>query len=129
MRKSNLISYKLSAAQSLAASFVSVATNIEYQDNVGYQFNVLSGSPTGALSVEISVDYNQDTNGNITNAGHWVQLFQPDGTTPVQISLAAGLPASSYIDMTQLSAPWIRFRYTRTSGSGSLDAFITAKMV
>lgn len=122
-RKNNLLSYKLISAGDMSGNLASPATNIQFLDNIGIQANVVSGTPTGVLQVQVSADYLEDNNHNILNAGHWVSL------TPAQQSLTAGAPAQTYFDLNQLSSPWVRLIYTRTSGSGSLDAFITAKML
>jgi len=122
-RKNTLLSYKMSTAQSMGASFNSRVTNIQHLDNIGIQANVLSGTPTGVLQVQISADYAQDFMGNVLNAGNWVDL------APAQQALTAGSPANTYFDLTELSAPWIRVHYTRTSGTGTIDILITAKML
>lgn len=123
-RKSNLLKYQvITSGNAALSSITSSVTNIEFLDNIGYQINVASGTPTGVIKVQISIDYAQDINGNVTNAGNWVDL------TPVSQTISAGSPSPIYFDMTQLSAPWIRLVYTRTSGSGTINAFITAKMI
>lgn len=123
MPKNQLLSYKISTAQSLAASGNSAVTNIQFLDNIGIQVNILSGTPTGSFQVQISADYKQDNNGNVLVAGNWIDL-----TTAI-LAVTAGSPAQLYFDLNQLSSPWIRLRYVRTSGTGTADAFITAKQV
>lgn len=122
-RKNTLLKYKLLSAASMAANITSAATNIQHLDNIGIQANIVSGSPTGVIQVQVSADYAEDTEHNVLDAGHWVDL------TPAQQSITAGSPAQTYFDLNQLSSPWVRVVYTRTSGSGSLDVFITAKML
>lgn len=121
-RKSNLQSFKTFASVSMSTSVTSSATNIAYLDNIGVQFN-FSGAPVGTFQVQVSADYQQDTQGNVTNPGNWTAL------TLSPSPAASGSPSSIYIDLNQLSAPWIRTSYTTTSGSGQLSAFVTAKMV
>jgi hypothetical protein len=98
----------------------SAVTSIQNLDNVGLQFS-FTGTPTGTFSVEVSVDYSQDDKGNVTNVGHWVAL----ALSPAPA--ASGAAASIYVDINQISAPWIRAKYTNISGSGTLNGFITAK--
>ena len=105
-----------------AASITSLVTNIQYIDNICLELT-FTGSPTGTFSVEGSVDYRQDFNGNVQNAGHWVPITLP--TAPV----ASGAPGSILIDMNQLSFPYIRVVYTKTSGTGSLTATIGGKQL
>lgn len=104
------------------ASLTSRVTNIQRLDNIGIQLN-FTGAPVGTFAVQVSADYNQDTEGNVTNAGHWV---------PISLSpspAASGSAASIYIDLAELSAPWIRVVYTKTSGTGVLNSYITGKMI
>lgn len=121
-RKNNLKKYAIISGASMGANVTSAVTNIEHLDNIGIQFN-FSGTPTGTFQVQVSADYAQDMNGNVQNAGNWVPLALP--SNPV----ASGSAGVVYIDMTQLSAPWIRAVYTKTSGTGTLDAFIVGKMI
>lgn len=106
------------------SSLTSSYTNIQGLDNVGYQV-VFTGAPTGTFSVQISMDYQPGTSPNAepVNAGNWVSL----PLSPAIIASGSGDVA--YIDLNQMSAPWIRLVYTRTSGSGTLNAFIVAKAI
>lgn len=121
-RKNNLQVFQLITAGDMsAASLTSPVTNIQFLDNIGIQLS-WTGSPVGTFTVQVSADYNQDSLGNVLAAGHWVTL-----TLPTSPTTASGSPI--YLDLNQLSAPWIRVVYTKTSGTGSLSAFITAKML
>lgn len=123
MSRSNILTpFKIVNAVSMAASITSTITNTQYLDNVGIQ-GTFTGAPTGAFSVQISADHAEDANGNVTVTGNWVTLTLSPAPT------ASGSGDSFYIDLNQLSAPWIRLVYTRTSGTGSLTAYITAKHV
>lgn len=106
----------------MSTSVTSSATNISYLDNVGVQFN-FTGAPVGTFQVQVSADYNQDTQGNVLNPGTWVPL------TLSPSPAASAVAGSIYIDLNQLSAPWVRTAYTTTSGSGVLSGYITAKMI
>lgn len=121
-RKSNLLSFQTLASVSMTSNVTSSATNISYLDNVGVQLN-FTGSSVGSFSVQVSIDYAQDTQGAVTNPGTWVPLtLSPTPSANAQ----AG---SIYIDLNQLSAPWIRTTYVANSGTGTLSSYITAKMV
>lgn len=124
-RKNALRQFKiLSAGDASQATLTSTVTNIEFLDNVGMQFNVVSGSPTGVWTIEVSADYIADQNGNVSSAGNWIAV-----NLPVSAAITSGSPANIYVDLNQLSAPWIRAKYTKGSGTGSLDAFIVGKML
>ena len=103
------------------ATLTSAVTNIQFLDSIGLQLS-WTGAPVGSFEIQISADYEQDDNGNVLNAGHWIPLaLTPSPTT------AVGSPI--FVDITLTAAPWIRVVYTRTSGSGVLNSVITAKQV
>lgn len=105
-----------------AASVTSAVTNIQFLDNIGYQFN-FTGTPTGTFVIQVSADYAQDNQGNVTNVGNWIPI---SFTSP---PVASGSPGTIYIDLNELSAPWIQAVYTKTSGTGTLNAYVTGKML
>lgn len=122
-RKNNLVKYQtITAGDMSTASLTSAITNIQFLDNIGIQLN-FTGAPEGIFDVQVSADYAQDEFGNVTNVGNWIDLV----LNPVPS--ASGSADSVYIDIIQTSAPWIRVVYTRDTGTGTLNAFITAKMI
>lgn len=123
-RKSNLKQYHSVTNGSMAASITSPVTNIEFLDNVGVQLN-FTGAPVGNFQVQVSIDYNQDNNGNVISAGNWVPVTLSNGTVNANTSLGSPI----YIDLNQLSAPWVRVVYVRTSGTGALNVFLSGKML
>lgn len=106
----------------MSGTITSSARDIRWQDNCSIQLNFI-GTPTGTFNIQGSADYFQDQEGNIVNAGNWVNLVF---TTP---PVAAGGPGTVLLDMNQLSFPWVRVMYVPTSGTGSLNAFISTKVV
>ena len=109
----------------------SQVTNINSLDDIGYQFD-WTGTPTGTFQIQVSADYNQDDRGNVLNVGNWVPLLLSywNGSTFVNgttIPTSVGSPV--YIDLALLSAPWIRAVYTNASSTGTLNAYVTAKML
>lgn len=117
-----LIPYKIIDAVSMAASVTSSIAPIQEQDNIGVQLH-WTGSPVGAFTIEVSMDHKQDSQGNVQVAGNWISLTLDPTIT------ASGSGDDAYIDLNQLSAPYVRVVYTRTSGTGSLTAYITGKGV
>lgn len=107
----------------MGASVTSAATNIKNLDDCAYQVN-FTGTPTGAFTVEVSLDYAQDFMGNITNAGTWNTMVITGTFAP------AGSAGSFYIPLPVTNAaPYVRLVYTRTSGTGTLNAFFSGKML
>ena len=104
------------------ASIVSAVSSIAYLDNIGVQLS-WTGTPTGTFAIQVSADYQQDQNKNVTNVGNWIPLILSPAPA------ASGAAGTAYIDLNQLSAPWIRVVYTKTSGTGTLQGFINGKSV
>ncbi len=123
-RKSNLSTFQNIVAGDMSQTTItSTVTNIEFLDNIGIQLNWSGTSPVGTAQVQVSADYEQDMFGNVTNAGHWVAMTLSPSPS------ISGNTGSIYIDINQHSAPWMRVVYTKGSGVGTLNGFITAKMV
>jgi hypothetical protein len=109
-------------AVSMGASILGTAIAIKNQDNVGIQLN-WTGTPTGTFDVQISNDHVQDTTGNILNAGNFISI----PLSPAII--ATGAAGTAFVDINQTGAVFIRVNYNATSGTGVLDAYISAKGV
>lgn len=121
-RKNVLPKYQIVSAGDMSqSSITSSVTNIQFLDNIGIQVDITTGTPTGSLAVQVSADYYQSPEGAVLNSGHWV--------TVTSQAIAAGAPADTYFDLGELSAPFIRLLYTKTGGTGSLDAFIVGKEI
>lgn len=100
----------------------SPVVNIRFLDNIGVQLH-FTGTPTGTFQVQVSGDHEQDPQGVVTVPGNWISIV----LSPVPV--AAGAPDDIYIDLNQLSAPWMRVLYTNSAGVGVLTGFATAKAV
>lgn len=131
-RKNNLKQFQtITNGDMSQASITSSTTDIQFLDNIGIQLN-WTGAPVGNFQVQVSADHNQDLSGNVSSSGNWIPVIVSYWTgsavaTGVSIPTSVGSPI--YLDLNQLSSPYIRIVYARTSGSGTLNAFITAKEI
>lgn len=107
---------------SMAGNITSAVVEIKNQDNIGIQM-IWTGAPVGTFAVQVSMTFQEDSFGNVTNPGTWTSIPLTPAIT------AAGSGDNAYIDLNQLSAPYVRVVYTRTSGTGTLNAFIDGKGV
>lgn len=71
----------------------------------------LLGSPTGAFSIEAAIDQADP-----------IPLEFPEGAV-----VASGSADEHIITLTEFPYPWVRIKYTPTSGSGSLNYKINVK--
>lgn len=122
MSKKSLLNFKNIIFGDMSGNVTSAISNIQFLDNIGFQLH-FTGTPTGTFSVEISANYAQDSQGVVTNVGNWVALNL--SSSPA----ASGAAGDIYLDLNQLSAPWIRVKYTFASGTGTLNGWIAAKEV
>ena len=109
-----------------AASMASTITqtipiNLKYIDKVAIQLN-FTGTPTGAFTINASVDHLQDQSGNVLNAGTFIPMSF--STPPV----ASGAAGNIILDITT-AVPYIQIIYTPSGGTGTLDAYITGKSI
>jgi hypothetical protein len=124
-RKNTLKKFQNITNGDLSADITSKVTNIQYLDNICVQLNAVTSDATGTFSVEVSADYEQDDLGNVVNAGNWTAIELPSVPT------LAGVDTTIFIDLNQLSAPWVRVAYKNGGGgqSGTVQGFISGKML
>lgn len=132
-RKNNLRKFPIFTNGAMASTNVltSPVTCIQWLDNIGVQLQ-WSASPVGTFQVQVSADYAQDEVGNVTNAGTWVSIllnYLVAGAMTTAITVPTSVGSPIYLDLNQLSAPWIRTVYTNASSTGTLQGFITGKML
>lgn len=121
----------ISAGDMSTASITSAVTDIRFLDDIGIQFTWTS-SPVGTFAIQVSADYNQDYLGNVETTGNWVPVtltYWNGSTFITDTSLPTSVGSPIYVDLALLSSPWIRVVYTKTSGTGTLTATITAKEI
>jgi hypothetical protein len=106
-----------STSLDMSANITTEPTNVQYSDNVGLFFTWTGSSPIGTVYVDVSNDKvsgdNEPTN--------WATL---DFGSTVGIT---GNADTGLININQVPFSWLRVRYTRTSGSGTLTINLTTK--
>ncbi len=106
----------------MSGDITSKVTVIQNTTLISYEIAWNGTSPVGVISVEVSNDYSQNQDGTVKNAGKWTEL--PLSVTPT----VSGNIDNGFIDITEIAAYAIRVKYTRTSGTGSLQATLVAKV-
>jgi hypothetical protein len=107
---------------SMTSTVHSLPTNIKQMPYVSYDLS-WTGSPTGTFTVEVSDTYQQSGEGVVINAGNWTALTLSTTVT------ASGSAGSAFIDVRGTAATWIRLTYTPSSGTGTLNASMSAKVL
>ncbi len=104
----------------MGGNIVSEPFNLHNCANASIEM-VWDGDPTGPFSVQVSNDYQEDLDHNVQNAGSWLEL-------PLTVNISAnGTPDTAYIEINDMSAPYLRIIYATVGGAGTLNAYIAAK--
>jgi hypothetical protein len=121
-RKNNIKQFQIVTSGDMSQSSVtSLVTDIQFLDNIAIQIN-FTGSPVGSFAIQTSLDYAIDNVTNtVINTGNWVDY------QGLSISTAVGSPI--IIELNQVSSPFIRLVYSKVSGSGTMNAYISAKTI
>lgn len=106
----------------MSANITSVATIITNLSMVSYQVTWTGSSPVGVVTVEASNDYSVDAAGKVLNAGTW-------NTVTGATANISGNTGKGMINLNQMPAFAIRLTYTATSGTGTLNATVVAKVM
>ena len=113
MAKNVLIPYRIVNAVSAGATATSGSTSIRFLDNVSVSVQWSAGStPVGVYTIEGTVD------------GLIWKTVPDDAATTASVSGASG---SYMLKFSNCAFDKMRVVYTRTSGSGTLDAYIMGK--
>lgn len=106
----------------MSGDITSEVTIIQKLSLISYSLSWDATSPVGRFAVEVSNDYSKDGSGNVSNAGTWNEL-PLDASTAISTDVDNG-----FIDIELQGGYAMRLRYIRTSGSGTLQAIISAKV-
>ena len=111
-----------------SATLTSLVTIIQNLSMVSYGCSWAGSTPIGVITVEVSNDYSQFADGSVNNAGHWKALtFEVDGVLTDELDVT-GNAGVGFIDIDQCAAYAIRLKYTKTSGTGTLNVTMNGKV-
>lgn len=106
----------------MAASITSAVTIIQNLSMISYDISWTGSTPVGVMSVQVSNTYSQNGDGTVRNAGNWTTLTLSDAPS------VSGNTGNGGIDVDATGFYAIRLKYTRTSGTGTMNATINAKV-
>lgn len=119
-----------SVSGDMSASITSAVTILGASTLGSMSYSWTGTSPVGTIALQISDDYALSADGKtVVNAGTWNSVyFQLNGSsTLVNSAPLSGNSGNGIIEFN--TGAWaIRTVYTRTSGTGTLSATITAKV-
>lgn len=106
----------------MSGNIISAVTVIQNLTMIGYDISWAGSAPVGAMSVQVSNTYSQNADGTVRDAGNWTTLTL---SSPAPVTGATG---NGFIDIDATGAFAIRLVYTRTSGTGTMQAKLCAKV-
>lgn len=107
---------------SMTTTVHSAPENISQVSYIGFDIS-WTGAPVGSFSVEVSNTFQLYPGGQTEAAGNWTALTL---SAPVA---AAGTSGNAFIDIDGVSSTWIRLTYTAASGTGTLNATLSGKVI
>lgn len=113
--KRTLPVFRIASGADLSTNYTSTPTVIASIDRVFLVISV-TGTPTGTLTVQASVDYDRD----LGTAGNWFDM-------PLSLDALAGAAQDYVIDIQETAIKAIRLNYASTAGVGAMTATIFGK--
>ena len=111
-----------------AATITSSATIIQDLSMIGYSFTWTGSSPVGTIAVQVSNDFALNAQGGVANAGTWNTITIEYQGAPVQSVPVTGNTGNGFIDIDATGAYAMHVVYTKTSGTGTLNSVVNAKV-
>lgn len=99
-------------------SKVSIMSNVSM---LSYDISWTGTSPIGVAAVQVSNTYQQNMAGGQQTLGNWT-------TIPLSVTNITGNSGTGIIEIPETSSYAIRLIYTRTSGTGTMQATIHGKV-
>lgn len=120
--------YTVITSGSMAGDLTSDVTVLQSLSRFSYQVTWTGTTPVGTLSVLGSNDYSLNPDGSVLNAGTWTAITldvdgQPSSTVDV-----SGNSGSGILNVTDLNCYAVKLFYDRSSGTGTLNAVINARV-
>lgn len=114
--------FKVVTDGDMSDDIVSKPTIISNVSMISYDVSWTGTSPVGTVSVEISNTYSENVDGSVRDAGNWTAL-------PLGGSVAvSGDSDSGAIDIDASGFNAVRFKYTSTSGVGTMNVTVSGKV-
>jgi len=108
--------FRAISSGAMTGNITSTVVDIRGISHIGVQF-IFTGTPTGTFTIECSNDYGE--NGSSAT-------WEPITTSPATIS-ASGSAGDHLISLNSIPFGWLRAVYTFSSGTGTLNCYITGK--
>lgn len=127
--RSNLRPQSVITNGNMALASVTSAVTILQSLTVGsYTYSWSGSTPIGTVAVQISNDYSLNQDGTVNNSGTWTTIFFTlNGSSVVSSAPVTGNTGVGVIEWST-GAYAIRTVYTKTSGTGTIQAVVNGKV-
>lgn len=122
MSRPQLAPFSVITNGDMAGNLTSAVTIIQKLSMISYDISWTGSSPVGVITVQVSNSYSQNADGTVKNAGSWTTLALSE---PADVS---GNTGNGFIDIDSTAGYAIRVIYTKTSGTGTMNVIINAKV-
>ncbi len=112
--------YQAIVSGDMSADVTSDVTIIQNVSMFSYDVSWTGSSPVGTLTVQVSNTYKKNAAGAVAVTGNWTDM-------PLTTSVS-GNSGTAFLDCLASSTYAVRLKYTRVSGSGTLNATINGKV-
>lgn len=112
----------------MSGNITSSVTVLKQKTLFSYGYSWSGSTPVGTLSLQFSNDFSLYANGTVKNAGTWTTATFDVAGAPVTSIAVSGNTGTAFLDVTRTGAYAMRAVYTRTSGTGTLQCKLTAKV-
>lgn len=117
-----LAPYQVITNGSMAGNITSAVTIIDKLSLMSYAISWVGTTPVGEMSVQVSNDYKKNSDGTVRSAGTW-------NTLPLSVTASvSGNTDNGFIDIELNAGYAMRLVYTRTSGTGTMQATLSSKV-
>ena len=106
----------------MSGNLTSKVTVIQKLSLISYAISWAGTSPVGLMVVEVSNDFAQASDGSVQVPGTWTAL--PLSSPPSVVNNSD----NGFIDIDANAGYALRIRYVRTSGTGTINVIISAKV-
>lgn len=113
---------------SMAATISGVPTIIQKLSLISYTISWTGTSPVGTIAIQVSNDYALNADGTVKTAGTWNTINFTRGGASVASIAISGNSGNKEIDAGLVSFYAIRPLYTFTSGVGTMQVIVNAKV-
>lgn len=125
----NIQAYQVLTNGDMSGNLTSSVSVIPQVTVGSYAYSWSGSSPVGYITIEVSNDYAPGgIDGKAANAGTWTPIyFTVNGSSVTNQAAVSGNSGTGFIEWST-AAYAVRTKYTFTSGTGTLQAYINAKV-